>query len=93
MAKVHEKAKLKFAGFQVIENLSAMLVSELSDSLQFDDYFFVADKIGKIFLRQDSTSILEGQSRLRDYWNTAMLEFNAETFLIRRLVKAQPLSL
>ncbi len=33
MAKVNEKTKLKPASFQVIENLSAMLVNEPTDSL------------------------------------------------------------
>src|ERR1700680_384963 len=53
MAKVNEKAKLKSAGFQVIENLSSMLAGQFRDGLQFDDYFVVAHKIGKIFLAQD----------------------------------------
>jgi hypothetical protein len=91
MAKVNEKTQLKPAGFQVIENLSAMLVSEFGDRLQFDDYFVVADKIREIFLAENSTSVLQGQSRLRDRWNAGMLEFNAETFLIYRLVKAAAL--
>src|SRR6266480_7347951 len=91
MAKVDEKAKLKPSGFQVIENLSSMLVSEFGDGLEFDDYFAVADKIGGIFLVENSVSILQRQSGLRDCWNTAMLEFNAETFLVHRLVKAAAL--
>ena len=33
MAKVDEKAKLKSASFQVIENLRPMLVSEFGDCL------------------------------------------------------------
>ena len=33
MAEVNEEAKLKPGSFQVIENLSAMLVSEVSDCL------------------------------------------------------------
>ena len=56
MAKVHEEAKLKPAGFQVIENLSAMLISEFGDSLEFEDYFLVADKIRKIFSAESRIS-------------------------------------
>ena len=94
MAKVEQEAKLKAARFQVIENLSSMLVSEFGDGLQFDDYFVVADKIGEIFLAENSASILKGQSRLRDCWNASgsgRIEFNAETFLVNRLVKAAAL--
>jgi hypothetical protein len=88
MAKVDENPKFKPAGFQVIENLSAMLVSEFGESLQLGDDFVVADKIGKIFLVENSASILKGQPRLRDCWDAAIVEFNAKTFLIHRLVKA-----
>ena len=91
MAKVDEKPKFKPAGFQVIENLSAMLVRESRESLQLDDYFVVADKIGEIFLVENSASIFKGQSRLRNCWDAAILEFNAKTFLIHRLVKAAAL--
>ena len=91
MAKVDENPKFKPAGFQVIENLSAMLVSEFGESLQLDDDFVVADKIGKIFLVENSASILTGQPRLRDCWDAAIVEFNAKTFLIHRLVKAAAL--
>ena len=91
MAKVDEKPKFKPAGFQVIEDLSAMLVSEFGDGLQLDDDFLVANKIGKIFLVENFPSIFKGQSGLRDCWDAAMLEFNAQTFLIHRLVKAAAL--
>jgi len=91
MAEIDEKAKLKAAGFQVIENLSSMLVSEFGNRLQLDDYLAVANRISEIFLAKDSASILEGQCRLRDCWNAAILEFNAETFLVNRLVKAAAL--
>ena len=91
MAKVDEKPKFKPAGFQVIENLSAMLVHQFGEGLQFNDYFVVADKIGEIFLVENSASIFKGQSGLRDCWDVAILEFNAKTFLINRLVKAAAL--
>ena len=68
-----------------------MLVNELTDSLQFNDYFVVADIIREIFLREHSASILEGQTRLPDCWNAAMLELYAETFLIHRLIKTAAL--
>src|SRR6267143_7040131 len=70
-----------------------MLVGQFGDGLQFDNYFVVAHKIGQIFLAQDSPSVLQGQSRLRDCWDSAMLKFNAETFLIHGLVKATALVL
>jgi hypothetical protein len=60
---------------------------------EFDDYFVVADKIGEIFLAQDSPSVLQGQSELRDCRNATMLEFNSETFLVNGLVKAAALVL
>ena len=91
MAKIDEQTKLKAAGFKVIENLSAMLVREFGDGLQFDDYFLVADKIGEIFLIENSASIFQRQSRLRDCRDAAVLEFNAETFLVYRLVEAAAL--
>lgn len=91
MAKVDQNPKFKPAGFQIIENLRAMLVSKFGDGLEFDDYFVVADKIREIFLSENSTSIFKGQSRLRDCWDAAMLEFNAQTFLIHRLVEAAAL--
>jgi hypothetical protein len=93
MAKVHKKAKLKTASFQIIENLSAMLVSELDDCLWFDDYFLVADEVGEIFLGENSAPILQRQPRLGDCWNAAMLEFNTKTLLINRLVKGATLVL
>ena len=65
-----------------------MLVRQLADSFQLDDDFRVADKIGKVFLVEDPTSILEGQPWQGDCWNMRLLEFDAETFLINRLVKA-----
>lgn len=64
-----------------------MLVSEFGDGFQFDDHCVVADKIGEIFLVENSPSVLQRQSRLRDCRNAAMLEFNAETFLIYGFVK------
>jgi hypothetical protein len=91
MAEVDEKPKFKPARFQVIKNLSVLLVSQFGDGLQFDDYFVVADKIREIFLVENSASIFKGQSRLRNCWDAAMLEFNAQTFLIHRLVKAAAL--
>jgi len=68
-----------------------MLVSELSNSLEFNDYLLVADEIRKIFLGENSASIFQGQCRQRDCWNAAMFEFNAETFLVNRLVKTTAL--
>ena len=65
-----------------------MLVSEFRDGLQFDDYLVVADKIGEIFLVENSPSVLQRQCRLRNCWNAAMVEFNAQTFLVHRFVKA-----
>ena len=91
VAKVDEKTELKPARFQVIENLCAMLVSEFGDGLQFDNYFVAANEIWEIFLSENSASIFKGQSRLRDCWDAAILEFNAETFLVHRLVKATAL--
>ena len=68
-----------------------MLVSEFRDGLQFDDYLVVADKIGEIFLVENSPSVLQRQSRLRDCGYAAMLEFDAKTFLVHGLVKAAAL--
>ena len=87
MAKVNEQPKLKPPRFQIIEGLSSMLVSEFGEGLQFDNYLVVADKIGEIFLVENSPSVLQRQSRLRDCWNAAMVEFNAETLLVDRLLK------
>ena len=53
--------------------------------------FLVADKIGEIFLAENPAAIFQGQPWLRDCWNAAMLEFNAETFLVHGLVKAAAL--
>ena len=91
MAKVDEKAKFKPDCLQIIENLRSMLVIEFGNRLQLDDYFAVANKISEVFLAKDSASILQGQCWLRDCWNAAILEFNAETFLVNRLVKAAAL--
>src|SRR5262245_17392112 len=91
MAKVDQKAKFKAAGFQVIENLGSMLVSDFADGLEFNDYLVVADKVGEIFLVENSTSIFQRQSGLRDCWNAAMFEFNAKAFLVNRLVEAAAL--
>ena len=91
MAKVDEKPKFKPAGFQVIKDLSAVLVHKFGEGLQFDEYFVVADKIGEIFLVESSASIFKGQSGLRECWDAAILEFNAKTFLIHRPVKAAAL--
>ncbi len=63
----------------------------MSGGLQFDDHIAVADKIWEIFLVENSLSILQGQSRLRDCWNPAKLEFGAETFLVHGLLKATAL--
>ena len=65
-----------------------MLVSEVGYGLQFGNDFIVADKIGEIFLDENSAAIFKGQPWLRDCWNAAMLEFNSETFLVHGLVKA-----
>ena len=91
MAKIDEKPKFKLGGFEIVENLSSMLVSQFGDGLELDDYFAVADKIGEIFLSENSASIFKGQSRLRGCRDVAMLEFDAETFLIDRFVKAAAL--
>ena len=91
MTKVNEETELEMAGLQVVQDLSAMLIRQLADSLQLDNDFLVADKIGKVFLVEDSTSILEGQSWQGDRWNMRMLEFNVEAFLINRLVKSAAL--
>ena len=89
MAKINEETELEVAGLQVVQDLSAMLIRQLADSL--DNDFLVADKIGKVFLVEDSTSILEGQSWQGDRWNMRMPEFNVEAFLINRLVESAAL--
>ena len=53
--------------------------------------FLIADKIREIFLAENPRSILQRQSRLGDCGYAAMLEFDAKTFLIHRLVKAAAL--
>jgi hypothetical protein len=70
---------------------NAVLVHKFGEGLQFDEYFVVADKIGEISLVESSASIFKGQSGLRDCWDAAILEFNAKTFLIHRLVEAAAL--
>ena len=64
-----------------------MLVSDFAGGLEFNDYLVVADKVGEIFLVENSTSIFQRQSGLRDCGNPAMLEFNSETFLVNRFVE------
>ena len=93
MAKGNEKTELKSAGFQVIENLSSMLVREFGASLKLEDYFLVAHKIGETFLAENPPSVIQRQTRLGDCRNVAMAEFNAQTFLIHRLVKSAALVL
>ena len=59
MAEVNKKAERKPTGFQVIQHLRSMVVHEFGDCLQFNDDFVVADKIRKIFLGENSASIIE----------------------------------
>ena len=90
MTKINEETKLEVAGLQVVQDLSAMLVRQLTDSFQFDDDFFVADKIGKVFLAQDPIPIFERQAWQSDCRNVRVFEFDAKAFLINRLIKSTP---
>jgi len=58
-AEVEEEADSQSGCFQVVEELGLFLSGEMVDRLDFDDYPFAADEVGKVFPGQGLPFVID----------------------------------
>ena len=82
MAEIIQEAELITGGFEVVGDLSPMLIRELGDSLQLDNNFAIANKIRLVLLFQNTSAISQHEGLLRNERDTPFRKLDGQTFLI-----------
>jgi hypothetical protein len=82
MAEVDQETQAVAGGFQVIENLSAVLVRGFFDGFEFEDYLFAADEVCPIGLVEPLALIGQRKFDLAAVRNAPVGKLSFKAFLI-----------
>jgi hypothetical protein len=87
MAEVHQQTELAAGCTEIIQDLRAVLIAQLRDRLDFEDYFFVANEIRVECLNQCAAAILQRLRWFRPKWNSLKFQLDLQALMINRLEK------
>lgn len=87
MTEINQQTKLFSGCFQIINDLSPMLVHQLFYRFDFDDNLIKTHEIRFILMLQDAFFVFQSQSRFFNKRDLPVFHFNRQAFLINSLKK------
>ena len=87
VARIRQKTKSMPCRFQVVVDLSPVLVGQGRYRLQFDHDLAEANQVGHVLVLEPLPFVLKYESRLRRKINILQPSFNLKAFLIHRFEK------
>jgi hypothetical protein len=91
MAEVNQQTQLATGCAEIIQDLRAVLIAQLRDRLDFENYFFVANEIRTEGLNQCAAAILQRLRWFRQKWNSLEFQLDLKALMINRLEKSAAL--
>jgi hypothetical protein len=83
MPEIDEQTQLAGGCAQIIQNLRAVLIAQIRNRLDLENYFSVADKIRVECLNQCAATVLQCLRWFRQKWNSLKFELDLQASIIK----------